>query len=31
MNAPKLVVLDLSAAPRLDLQSAHALAGMADE
>jgi SulP family sulfate permease len=29
--APKLVVLDLSAAPRVDLQSAHALAGMADE
>src|SRR6201993_2701277 len=28
---PKLVVLDLSAAPRLDLQSAHALGGMADE
>jgi SulP family sulfate permease len=28
---PKLVVLDLSAAPRVDLQSAHALAGMADE
>ena len=28
---PKLVVLDLSAAPRLDLQSAHAIAGMADE
>jgi MFS superfamily sulfate permease-like transporter len=26
-----LVVLDLSAAPRVDLQSAHALAGMADE
>jgi len=24
-------VLDLSAAPRVDLQSAHALAGMADE
>jgi MFS superfamily sulfate permease-like transporter len=28
---PKLVVLDLSAAPRVDLQSAQALAGMADE
>jgi len=28
---PKLVVLDLSAAPRVDLQSAHTLAGMADE
>jgi high affinity sulfate transporter 1 len=28
---PKLVVLDLSAAPRVDLQSAHALAGMAEE
>src|SRR3954447_14283403 len=28
---PKLVVLDLSAAPRVDLQSAHALPGMADE
>src|SRR5215475_7056066 len=28
---PKLVVLDLSAAPRVDLQSAHALAGLADE
>ena len=28
---PKLVVLDLSAAPRVDLQAAHALAGMADE
>src|SRR5580765_2531119 len=27
---PRLVVLDLSAAPRLDMQSAHALAGMAD-
>jgi MFS superfamily sulfate permease-like transporter len=26
-----LVVLVLSAAPRVDLQSAHALAGMADE
>src|SRR3954466_1120666 len=28
---PRLLVLDLSAAPRVDLQSAHALAGMADE
>jgi MFS superfamily sulfate permease-like transporter len=28
---PKLVLLDLSAAPRVDLQSAHTLAGMADE
>jgi high affinity sulfate transporter 1 len=28
---PKLVVLDLSAAPRVDLQAAHSLAGMADE
>jgi high affinity sulfate transporter 1 len=28
---PKLVVLDLSATPRVDMQSAHALAGMADE
>jgi MFS superfamily sulfate permease-like transporter len=28
---PKLVVLDLSAAPRVDLHSAHALAGMATE
>ena len=28
---PKLVVLDLSAAPRVDLQSVHALAGLADE
>src|SRR6187397_3611413 len=28
---PNLVVLDLSAAPRVDLQSAHALAAMADE
>src|SRR5436190_13353725 len=31
MTLPKLVVLDLSAAPRVDLQSAHALGGMADE
>ena len=28
---PRLVILDLSAAPRVDLQSAHALAAMADE
>jgi SulP family sulfate permease len=28
---PKLVVLDLSAAPYVDLQSAHTLAGLADE
>jgi MFS superfamily sulfate permease-like transporter len=28
---PKLVVLDLSAAPRVDLHGAHALAGLADE
>jgi high affinity sulfate transporter 1 len=28
---PKLVILDLSAAPLVDLQSAHALAGLADE
>jgi len=28
---PKLVVLDLSAAPRVDLQSAHSLADLADE
>jgi sulfate permease, SulP family len=28
---PKLVVLDLSAAPRVDMQSAYALAAMADE
>lgn len=28
---PQLVVLDLSAAPYVDLQSAHALAGLADE
>ena len=28
---PKLVVLDLSAAPRVDLQSAHTLAGLAGE
>jgi high affinity sulfate transporter 1 len=28
---PKLVVLDLSAAPRVDLQSAHSLSGMAGE
>jgi MFS superfamily sulfate permease-like transporter len=30
-TSPRLVVLDLSAAPRVDLQSAHALAGLADE
>jgi len=28
---PKVVVLDLSAAPIVDMQSAHTLAGMADE
>ena len=28
---PRLVVLDLSAAPRVDMHSAHALAGLADE
>src|SRR5881392_4070230 len=28
---PKIVILDLSASPRVDLQSAHALGGMADE
>jgi SulP family sulfate permease len=28
---PKLVVLDLSAAPRVDLQSAHALGGLAEK
>jgi high affinity sulfate transporter 1 len=28
---PKLVILDLSAAPLVDMQSAHTLAGMADE
>jgi MFS superfamily sulfate permease-like transporter len=28
---PKLVVLDLSAVPSMDMQSAHAIAGMADE
>ena len=28
---PKLIVLDLSAAPLVDMQSAHTLAGMADE
>lgn len=28
---PRLVVLDLSAAPYVDMQSAHALAGLADE
>jgi MFS superfamily sulfate permease-like transporter len=30
-SPPKMVVLDLSAAPHVDLQSAHALAGLADE
>ena len=30
-SLPKLVVLDLSAAPRVDMQSAHSLAAMADE
>ena len=29
--SPKLIVLDLSAAPRVDMQSAHTLAGMATE
>jgi MFS superfamily sulfate permease-like transporter len=29
--APKLVIIDLSAAPHVDLQSAHTLAGLADE
>jgi SulP family sulfate permease len=28
---PKLVIIDLSAAPNVDLQSAHTLAGLADE
>jgi MFS superfamily sulfate permease-like transporter len=28
---PKLVVIDLSASPHMDLQAAHALAGLADE
>jgi SulP family sulfate permease len=31
LKLPKLVVLDLSAAPLVDMQSAHALAGMAEE
>lgn len=31
LESPRLVVLDLSAAPRVDMQSAHTLAGMADE
>ena len=31
MSQVKLVVLDLSASPIVDLQSAHALAGLADE
>ena len=30
-TSPKLVVLDLSAAPHVDMQSAHTLASMADE
>ena len=30
-TAPKLVVLDLSAAPHVDMQSAHTLAALADE
>ena len=30
-TAPKLVVLDLSAAPLVDMQSAHTLAGLADD
>jgi SulP family sulfate permease len=30
-TAPRLVIVDLSAAPRVDLQSAHTLAGMAGE
>ena len=30
-TSPKLVILDLSAAPRVDLQSAHTLANMASE
>jgi high affinity sulfate transporter 1 len=30
-TAPQLVIIDLSAAPYVDLQSAHALAGLADE
>jgi MFS superfamily sulfate permease-like transporter len=30
-SPPQLVVLDLSAAPYVDMQSAHALAGLADE
>jgi high affinity sulfate transporter 1 len=31
LRPPTLVVVDLSAAPRVDLQSVHALAGLADE
>ena len=31
VTLPKLVVLDLSAAPLVDMQSAYALASMADE
>ena len=30
-SPPKVVLLDLSAAPRVDLQSAHVLVGLADE
>src|SRR5882672_11345531 len=30
-RSPRLVILDLSAAPRVDMQSAHALASMAEE
>ncbi len=30
-SPPKLVIIDLSAAPHVDLQSAHTLAGLADE
>jgi MFS superfamily sulfate permease-like transporter len=30
-TSPKLVVLDMSASPRVDMQSAYTLAGMADE
>jgi MFS superfamily sulfate permease-like transporter len=29
--SPKLVIIDLSAAPSVDLQSAHTLGGLADE
>jgi MFS superfamily sulfate permease-like transporter len=31
LTQPRLVVLDLSAAPLVDMQSTHTLAGMADE